>query len=333
MTDDTPSFAQTDAPDHPGAAGPLSDEDDALRLAVADLLERKANPEIASHGGRIDVESVENRSVYLRMSGGCQGCAASALTLRQGVETMLRKALPAIREIVDVTDHASGENPYYRHQLGQSPVLTRPVPRDCIGWDDGQLHIDPDYLAPRLGLDPQTMAEALERGELVIETGDSPGTQGDVTRVTARSASRAWAADVLPDGSAREVPPPGPLSAAERAASTLPYRIRRHLQSLPAARLPVTYGRLARALGMYAPGSIRKITGALETTMIEDAQAGRPFIAACVVGRGRGALPGQGFFALARSLQRGPRAGESEADFHARALRETLEGAGGPSPA
>ena len=85
----------SDEPLGPKPQAPAANDDDAALLAaVSDLLETRANPSIASHGGRITAEAVENGSVYLRMSGGCQGCAASAVTLRKGVETMLRAALP-----------------------------------------------------------------------------------------------------------------------------------------------------------------------------------------------------------------------------------------------
>lgn len=298
--------------------------DAALLAAVTSLLDTRANPSIASHGGHISAEVVEDGTVYLRMSGGCQGCAASAVTLGKGVETMLRAALPAIRDIVDVTDHARGKSPFYSGVPGQSPLFMRPVPADCIGWEDGQPTIDPDYLAPRLGLTPDELQAGLSRGEIVITTESSPAASAGRTRVTVRSAQRAWAADVMPDGTAREAPPPRTLSAAERAARTLPLRVRSYLQDLPAKTLPITYGRLARGLGMYAPGSIRRVTGALEATMREDMQAGRPFIAARVVGRGSGGLPGKGFFELARALSRGPRAGETEQTFHQRQLSESL---------
>jgi len=110
-------------------AAPSAGRDDAALLAaVTDLLDRQANPAIASHGGHVSAERVENGAVYLRMSGGCQGCAASSATLRSGIETMLRSALPEIRNIVDVTDHAAGAKPYYTDAPGRSPAFVRSVP-------------------------------------------------------------------------------------------------------------------------------------------------------------------------------------------------------------
>jgi len=86
--------------------GPMADR-------INKVLEEQINPAIASHGGFIDLVKVDGTEVYLEMSGGCQGCAMSRMTLRQGVERMVRQAVPEITEIHDVTDHSSGENPYF----------------------------------------------------------------------------------------------------------------------------------------------------------------------------------------------------------------------------
>ncbi len=84
-----------------------------LAERVRALLDERVNPAIASHGGAITLVDVQGTEVYLEMSGGCQGCAMSRLTLRQGVERMLRDEIPEITAIHDATDHASGENPYF----------------------------------------------------------------------------------------------------------------------------------------------------------------------------------------------------------------------------
>jgi Fe/S biogenesis protein NfuA len=91
------------------AAGPEGELADRVR----NLLDRQVNPGIAAHGGVITLVDVRGTEVFLEMSGGCQGCAMSRLTLRQGVERMLRQAIPEITEVHDVTDHASGANPYF----------------------------------------------------------------------------------------------------------------------------------------------------------------------------------------------------------------------------
>jgi Fe/S biogenesis protein NfuA len=79
---------------------------------VRDVLDSQVNPAIASHGGLISLVNVDDTEIYVEMSGGCQGCALSAATLRQGVERMLREAVPELTQVHDVTDHSSGENPY-----------------------------------------------------------------------------------------------------------------------------------------------------------------------------------------------------------------------------
>ncbi len=311
----------TDQPLGDTTGDPRSTVDDTSQLAkVNDILDRQANPSIAKHGGRVSAESVEDGVVYLRLSGGCHGCASSTMTLKNGVEKILRAAMPEIEKIVDVTDHATGINPFYEKKPGQTPSFTRLIPADCIGWEDGQIAIDPDYLSSCLSLTPAQLRAGLESGEVTITTHIEPGAGTDRTRVIVRGPQRAWAADVLPDGTAKEVPPPRPPSAAELAISNLPRRVRAYLDALPTAKLPISYGRLARGLGMYAPGSVRKVTAALETTMREDAAANRPFIAARVVSRGPAQSPGRGFFDLARALGRGPQPEESDQEFHRRQL-------------
>lgn len=83
---------------------------------VKHVLETKVNPGVASHGGHIDLVDVDGTDVYIELGGGCQGCGMARVTLKQGVERMLREAIPNIGEIHDVTDHAAGSNPYYARQ-------------------------------------------------------------------------------------------------------------------------------------------------------------------------------------------------------------------------
>ncbi len=92
---------------------PDVDLSDPLAQRVVSVLEEQVNPSIASHGGRADLVAVEDASIYLRLSGGCQGCGMAKATLSQGIEVILREAIPEIANIVDVTDHADGTNPYY----------------------------------------------------------------------------------------------------------------------------------------------------------------------------------------------------------------------------
>lgn len=94
----------------PTASPPLSGP---MVERVQRLFDETVNPRIAAHGGAVELVDVSDDVVYLRMTGGCQGCAASTATLRLGIERMVREALPEIREIRDVTDHTAGVNPYY----------------------------------------------------------------------------------------------------------------------------------------------------------------------------------------------------------------------------
>ena len=84
-----------------------------LKKKVQEVLDSQINPSVASHGGFVDLIAVENNNVYIRMGGGCQGCGAANMTLKMGIERTIREAIPSIGQILDSTDHASGNNPYY----------------------------------------------------------------------------------------------------------------------------------------------------------------------------------------------------------------------------
>lgn len=68
---------------------------------------------VARHGGKVELLDVQDATVVVRMMGGCQGCGMATVTLRQGIETALRQAVPGVRGIRDITDHSAGKNPYY----------------------------------------------------------------------------------------------------------------------------------------------------------------------------------------------------------------------------
>lgn len=104
-----PKSGDGKTPDTPPVA---SEPTGALADRVRGVLDTQVNPAIAAHGGMISLVDVDDTEVYVEMSGGCQGCALSAATLRQGVERMLREAVPELTAVHDVTDHASGANPY-----------------------------------------------------------------------------------------------------------------------------------------------------------------------------------------------------------------------------
>ncbi len=90
------------------------DLDSDLARRVMAVLEEQVNPAIAMHGGRAELVSVDGTTAYLRLMGGCQGCGLAAITLREGIEVAIRDFVPEIDEVVDVTDHASGTNPFYQ---------------------------------------------------------------------------------------------------------------------------------------------------------------------------------------------------------------------------
>jgi len=88
------------------AEGPLADR-------VKHVIDMQVNPAIASHGGSVTLIEVRDDVVYLEMMGGCQGCGMAAVTLAQGIRRIIMESVPDVRDIVDVTNHDAGDNPYY----------------------------------------------------------------------------------------------------------------------------------------------------------------------------------------------------------------------------
>jgi NFU1 iron-sulfur cluster scaffold homolog, mitochondrial len=86
---------------------------DVLREKIQRVLDDQINPGVASHGGYVELLDVADNNVFLRMGGGCQGCGAADVTLKMGVERLLREEVPQIQNVFDSTDHAAGSNPYY----------------------------------------------------------------------------------------------------------------------------------------------------------------------------------------------------------------------------
>ena len=80
---------------------------------MSELFEQQVNPMVARHGGLVELIDVQDAVVLLRMGGGCQGCGMASVTLRQGIEGMLSQHIPEVQGIMDITDHASGANPYF----------------------------------------------------------------------------------------------------------------------------------------------------------------------------------------------------------------------------
>jgi len=94
-------------------APPPADLSGDVPQRVIQVLDQQVNPTIAEHGGRAELVAVEQGTAYLRLGGGCQGCAMATVTLSQGIETAILQAVPEITSVVDVTDHQTGTNPYF----------------------------------------------------------------------------------------------------------------------------------------------------------------------------------------------------------------------------
>ena len=84
---------------------------------IQHVLDEEVNPMVASHGGVVSLLEVKDSSAYLEFGGGCQGCGMIDVTLKQGVEVMIKEQIPEIEAIYDVTDHAEGTNPYYQPSM------------------------------------------------------------------------------------------------------------------------------------------------------------------------------------------------------------------------
>ena len=106
-------------PQPPGPAspeithGPPADLSGPVPQRVQQVLDQQINPSLASHGGQATLVAIEETTAYLRLGGGCVGCGMATVTLSQGIEVAIKEAVPEIEHVVDVTDHASGTNPYY----------------------------------------------------------------------------------------------------------------------------------------------------------------------------------------------------------------------------
>ena len=102
---------------------PSSPWTDPKGQAIQELIETRINPAVAGHGGHVELIDVKDNVVYILLGGGCQGCGMVDVTLKQGIEVMIKEAVPEIHEVIDTTDHAGGSNPYYQPAKGgESPL-------------------------------------------------------------------------------------------------------------------------------------------------------------------------------------------------------------------
>lgn len=79
---------------------------------LENLFDEQVRPALAAHGGNVEIVDLDNDVLYLRLQGGCQGCSSSSATLKQGIQTLVKQNFPEIKDVIDITDHESGENPY-----------------------------------------------------------------------------------------------------------------------------------------------------------------------------------------------------------------------------
>ncbi len=86
---------------------------ETVREKVQEVIDTSVNPAVAAHGGVVNLLDVKDNTVYLEFGGGCQGCGMVSVTLKYGVERLIRERVPEVGQILDTTDHASGQNPYY----------------------------------------------------------------------------------------------------------------------------------------------------------------------------------------------------------------------------
>ncbi len=97
----------------PNAKGTAPDKNAPLNERIAYFIATEVSPQLASHGGFVEfIQMTENKSVVLNFGGGCQGCSAVSLTLKNGVESQLRTKFPQIKGVLDSTDHSHKENAY-----------------------------------------------------------------------------------------------------------------------------------------------------------------------------------------------------------------------------
>jgi Fe/S biogenesis protein NfuA len=98
--------------------------DDPVAQAAQKAINEQVNPAVAGHGGWVALLEVKDETAYIEMGGGCQGCGLSFMTLKEGIERIIFDTVPQIKEVLDVTEHAEGKNPYYSGEWGdaESPL-------------------------------------------------------------------------------------------------------------------------------------------------------------------------------------------------------------------
>ena len=103
----------TDDPAVSDAAWDNVPSSEEIRERVQHVLDTEINPSVAEHGGVVSLINVQDNQVFIQMGGGCQGCGQADVTLKFGIENSIRATVPGVGDILDVTDHAAGRNPFY----------------------------------------------------------------------------------------------------------------------------------------------------------------------------------------------------------------------------
>ncbi|HEU4895887.1 MAG TPA: NifU family protein [Acidimicrobiia bacterium] len=116
LTEQGLAMNNPNSPAPPTISAPAGDLTGPLVDRVQQVIQEQVNPAIASHGGGAELISIDGTIAYLRLYGGCQGCGLAQVTLKQGIERIILESIPELSQVVDVTDHASGDNPYYESQ-------------------------------------------------------------------------------------------------------------------------------------------------------------------------------------------------------------------------
>jgi Fe/S biogenesis protein NfuA len=116
LTEQGLAMNNPNSPAPPTISAPAGDLSGPLVERVQQVITEQVNPAIAAHGGGAELVSVDGTIAYLRLFGGCQGCGLAQVTLKQGIERIILESIPELSQVVDVTDHASGEDPYYQSQ-------------------------------------------------------------------------------------------------------------------------------------------------------------------------------------------------------------------------
>lgn len=116
LTDQGLVMNNPNSPAPPEMSAPAGDLKGPLVEQVQQVITEQVNPAIAAHGGGAELVSVDGTIAYLRLFGGCQGCGLAQVTLKQGIERIILESIPELTSVVDVTDHASGDDPYYQSE-------------------------------------------------------------------------------------------------------------------------------------------------------------------------------------------------------------------------